>query len=139
MLQITLTADYALRAVVYIASKGLDRYVPAAEIAQEQQIPRLYVSKILQCLTRADIVSTIPGRKGGAKLQRQPHEISVLKVVEAVEGSVPLNHCSTAKKQCSRKELCKMRPFWVKTQKLLVSTLGQARISHFINSAVLKQ
>ncbi|MHC4266484.1 MAG: RrF2 family transcriptional regulator [Planctomycetota bacterium] len=136
MLQLTLTADYALRAVVYIASKGLDRYVPAAEIAQEQQIPRLYVSKILQCLTRSEIISTIPGRKGGAKLQRYPDEISVFEVIEAVDGSVSLNRCLSNSEQCSRSSFCKIRPFWVKTQKSLVNTLGQARISHFVNSAV---
>ncbi|MHC4132651.1 MAG: RrF2 family transcriptional regulator [Planctomycetota bacterium] len=136
MLQITLTVDYALRVVMYIAAYGKDRYVPASEIAREQQIPRLYVSKILQCLTQADIVNTIPGRKGGAKLQHYPDEISVLEVIEAVDGSVPLNRCLSNSKQCSRSSFCKMRPFWVKTHRSLVNTLGQARISHFINSAL---
>jgi Rrf2 family protein len=136
MLKISLTVDYALRVVVYLAAIGKDRHIPSSEIAREQKIPPLYVSKILQCLSRVDIVSTIPGRKGGAKLQRNPDEISVLEVIEAVDGSVPLNRCLINSKQCSRTSFCKIRPFWVKTQKSLVNTLGQTKISYFINSIV---
>ncbi|MHC4271048.1 MAG: RrF2 family transcriptional regulator [Planctomycetota bacterium] len=138
-MQITLTADYALRAVVYIAAYGIDRFVPAAEISREQNIPLYYISKILQSLTRANVVITTPGRRGGAKLQKNPDKISVLEVIEAIDGSVTVNHCLIDKEQCSRSEFCKMRPFWMKTHKLFKSTLGQARISHFINSAVSRQ
>ncbi|MHC4293658.1 MAG: RrF2 family transcriptional regulator [Planctomycetota bacterium] len=136
MLKITLTVDYALRVVVYLARFGKNRYISSSEIAKEQQIPPLYVSKILQCLSKVDILTTIPGRKGGAKLQRNPDEITVLEVIEAIDGSFLLNRCLNNIEQCSRSSFCKMRPFWVKTQKSLVNTLGQAKISHFINSAL---
>lgn len=135
MLKITLTADYALRAVVYIAANCDERCVPAAELARTQQIPTIYVSKVLQTLVRADIVATSPGRRGGAKLSRCPSKISVLEVVEAVDGPIAVNHCLNGKGRCSRTAMCEMYPFWIKTRDELVKTLEQARISEFIGSA----
>ncbi len=134
MMQITLAADYALRAVTYIASLGNGRCVPAAEIAEQQQIPMVYVSKVLQALARSGIVVSFPGRRGGAKLLRRPNEISILDVVEGVGDSISLNRCLIRPGLCSRDDFCQIHPFWAEVRKDLVKKLAQAKISQFLGA-----
>ena len=132
MMQITLTADYALRAIEYLAGAGSGRCVPAAEIAREQEIPLVYVSKVLQALVQAGIAATVPGRSGGARLLRTASRISVLDVVEAVDGPIPLNRCLIRDGECSRDRFCKFHPFWKKTRDSLKKELQRAKLSQFV-------
>lgn len=134
MMQITRAADYALRAVTYVADQGVNRCVPASEISDVQEIPRVFVSRILQALARAKIMVTVPGRNGGARLVRAPKDISVLDVIEAIEGSVSLNRCLIRKGLCSRDDVCQIHPFWVEAREKLVTVLSKAKISQFVKS-----
>ncbi len=133
MIQITRATDYALRMVAYLAASGRDRRVPASEMSATQEIPRVFVSKILQALTQAKILATAPGRNGGAQLLRRPEDISVLDVVEAVEGPVTLNRCLIRQGACSRDQTCPIHPFWAETREKLVGVLGRAKIAQFID------
>ena len=130
-MQITRTADYALRAVVHLAENGGNRPVPASAIARMQDIPAEYVSKVLQSLSRAGLVTCRPGRGGGATLLREPQSISVLEVVEAVDGPLALNRCLIGPGQCERDTDCLLHDFWAQTQESLVRTLSDAKISRF--------
>ena len=137
MMQITRAADYALRAIVYVASQGDKRCIPAAEVAGKQQIPAAYISKVLQALVRAKIVATVPGRKGGVKLLRLPREISVLDIIEAVDGAVTLNRCLMRSRQCPRDAFCPIHPFWVSTRESLAKILSETKISKFVTAGTV--
>ncbi|HUS90703.1 MAG TPA: Rrf2 family transcriptional regulator [Phycisphaerae bacterium] len=128
---ITRTADYALRAVIHLADAGADRPVAAAEIARAQGIPPDYVAKVLGALARAGLVTCLPGRGGGARLLRRPAEISVLEVVEAVDGPVLLNRCLLREGECPRDRSCAAHGFWKATQQSLLRTLARAKVSQF--------
>lgn len=89
---ISQTAEYALRAVVWLASQP-DRALGTRRIARAAQVPPGYLSKVLQMLARAGLVASTPGRNGGFRLTRPAAEISVLDVVEAVDPILRITEC----------------------------------------------
>jgi Rrf2 family protein len=130
-MQITRTADYAVRAVIHLASKSSGACVPAGEISRQQKIPATYAAKVLQLLARAGIVLTTSGRSGGASLLRDPSDISLLDIVEAVDGPVILNRCLREPDACPLNRNCAVHPFWKRTQKMLTDTLRKAKVAQF--------
>ena len=101
-MQITQTADYAVRTVWYLAMHRGGGPTAAAAIAKEMTIPADYISKVVEALSRAGLVESVPGRNGGARLARDPKELSMLEIVEAVDGPVTLNRCVIRPGLCPR-------------------------------------
>lgn len=86
------TAEYALRAVVWLASRP-KQALSTRKISKATKVPCGYLSKVLQSLARAGLVVSIAGRGGGFQLARPPGRISVLDVVNAVGGVQRIKHC----------------------------------------------
>ncbi len=80
---ITQTAEYALRAVVYLSQAEGPR--TAANIAEATQVPSGYMSKVLQSLARAGVVASQRGPSGGFVLADSPRRLSIYKVILAIE------------------------------------------------------
>lgn len=102
-MQLTRQADYAMRAILYLAASP---HVRIREIAAAQYIPREYLAKIIQKLAQAGIVTTHRGVGGGITLARAPEEITLLDVIEAIEGPVALNSCFIRPGECPRESYC---------------------------------
>jgi len=128
-MQITQTADYAVRTVVYLALHRDDGPVAAANIAKEMTIPVDYISKVVQALSRAGLVESVPGRNGGARLARKPEDLSILDIIESVDGPVALTRCVTRPGACPRDSFCPVHPFWASVQKNLISVLSDKKIA----------
>lgn len=86
------TVEYALRAIVYLAYESPDART-TAQIAEATQVPRDYLSKILQGLAKEGIVRTQRGVGGGVSLARPPAELTILDVVNAVEPVQRIRTC----------------------------------------------
>jgi|SRR5438094_4338991 len=86
--------EWALHCVTLLALVPADRTMPAARLAEFHGVPPAYLSKTLQDLSRAGIVSSEPGRTGGYRLGRPLTEITILDVVEAVEGAESSFRCT---------------------------------------------
>jgi Rrf2 family protein len=80
--------DYALRAVVLLALQPSGEYVAAGDLAERLSLPRRFVEQQVTALARAGIVRCRRGASGGCALARPADEITVLEVVEAVQGAV---------------------------------------------------
>lgn len=91
----TQTAEYALRAAVTLASQ--DGSLTTAEIAEHTQVPPQYLSKVLQGLQKAGIVTALRGKYGGYHLSRPAEQISVLDVVNATSPLLRIHHCPLGK------------------------------------------
>lgn len=102
-MQLTRQADYAMRAVIYLAAFPQARI---QDISRAQYIPREYLAKIIQKLAQADIVTTHRGVGGGIALARAPEEITLLDVFEAIDGPVALNRCFVRSDECPRESYC---------------------------------
>lgn len=86
------TIEYALRAVVYLASFG-DQPQTTQQIAQQTHVPMGYLSKVLQSLGRGRIVQSQRGLHGGFVLTKSPEDISVLDVINAVDPLQRIESC----------------------------------------------
>jgi Rrf2 family protein len=133
-MQITQTADYAVRTVVYLALHGNGGPVAASVIAKEMMIPGDYISKVIQALARAGLVESIAGRNGGAQLARTPAELSMLGIVEAVDGPVALTRCVIRPGACPRDTYCVVHGFWQLAQDGLIGLLSKTTIADICRS-----
>jgi len=122
-MQITREGDYGMRSVLYLARQPLKKISFVNEISEEYKIPRSFLAKILQKLVKAKIVRSYRGVKGGFSLAKQARDISVLDVLEAVEGKLSLNICLTDKKKCSFSKHCPINSVWVTAQARVVDVL----------------
>ena len=89
---ISQTAEYALRAVVWLANRA-GTTQSTQEIAKGTHAPAGYLARVLQDLARAGLVESSPGRTGGFLLRRRPSELSALEVVNAVEPIRRITEC----------------------------------------------
>ncbi len=124
-MQITRQADYAVRAMIYLTQLGPERRASTSQIAQEKQIPPSFLAKIVSQLSVAGLLQTSRGARGGVSLAKTPADISLLDVVEAIDGPILLNDCVGENSNCTFGSDCPMKPVWCDAQKELVSRLGK--------------
>jgi Rrf2 family protein len=98
-MRLTRASSYALHAVVYMALKKEDRPIASHLIADARGIPERFLLKVLKPLVSARVLRSIKGPNGGYQLARSPSDISMLEIVEAVDGPIrgqsPLSHNGT--------------------------------------------
>lgn len=121
-MQITRQADYAVRAVLHLARNG-DTRTATSVIAEEQKIPPSFLAKIISQLSIAGLLHTSRGARGGVTLAREPQEINLLEVIEAIDGPIQLNECVGDTGVCSFDKDCPLRPVWCDAQEQLVDRL----------------
>lgn len=136
-MQITRQADYAVRAVLYLAQLGPERRAATSQIAQEQQIPPSFLAKIVSQLSVAGLLQTSRGARGGVSLARMPEQISVLEVVEAIDGPILLNECVSGNGDCTFGDDCPMRPVWCDAQAELVERLKTTSFAEFLTKELV--
>jgi Rrf2 family protein len=86
--------EWAIHCTVLLAALPDGASLPAARLAEYHGVPGPYLAKSLQALARSGVVESIPGRRGGYRLARPAKSISLLDVVQAVEGGEPAFRCS---------------------------------------------
>ena len=131
-MQITRQADYAVRAVLYLAEQGENGRAPTSRIAQEMRIPPSFLAKIVSQLSVAGVVQTSRGARGGVSLAREPKAISLLEVIEAIDGPITLNECVPDRSACVFGDDCPVHDIWCDTQTRLVEQLGKANFGALI-------
>lgn len=131
-MQITRQADYALRAMLFLARQDPDTRAATSQIANVQRIPPSFLAKIISQLSIAGLIHTSRGARGGVSLARPASEISILEVVEAIDGPVTLNACTSDPKDCFFGDECPLRVMWCGTQAELIDTLRTTTFAKFV-------
>ncbi|MBI5297727.1 MAG: Rrf2 family transcriptional regulator [Chloroflexi bacterium] len=131
-MQITRQADYAVRAVLYLARLGQDERAATSQVAHEQHIPPSFLAKIISQLSIAGLLHTSRGARGGVTLAREPKEITLLEVIEAIDGPIMLNECVGESGSCTFDEDCPLRPVWCEAQNDLVARLKSTNFAQMI-------
>jgi Rrf2 family protein len=122
-MQITRQADYAVRAVLYLSRVGNNQRSATSTVAKEQHIPPSFLAKIISQLSIAGLLHTSRGARGGVTLAREPGEITLLEVIEAIDGPIQLNECVGDKGMCTFDDDCPLHPIWCEAQEELVKRL----------------
>lgn len=122
-MEITRAAEYAIRGVLDLCSQPAGSVSLLSEISERQEIPPSFLSKILQKLAKDGIVSSSRGAGGGFMIGKDPREITLLEVLEAVEGRVALNVCLDNGKVCGNRPTCAVHPVWREVQEQMLNRL----------------
>jgi Rrf2 family protein len=132
-MQITRQADYAVRAVLHLAelNKNGGR-APTSKIASEEHIPPSFLAKIVSQLSVAGVVQTSRGARGGVSLSRDPSEITLLEVVEAIDGPITINECVNDPNSCPFGERCKVHTIWCNVQSEMINKLSGTTFAQLI-------
>lgn len=118
--------------MIHIASMADGAVALRSEIAQAQEIPPSFMAKILRSLVRARILRSSRGVHGGFSLARPASKISLLEVVEAIEGPLALTNCTPDPAGCTRAHECPASPVWLEVQRQMAAVLRDATIEDLI-------
>jgi Rrf2 family protein len=132
-MQITRQADYATRAILYLARNRNGKRVATSQVAKEQKIPSSFLAKIISQLSIAGLLHTSRGAHGGITLARDPEQITFLQVIEAIDGPIQLNVCVECEGLCSFEDNCPIQTVWRDTQKELISKLRNTNFAQLIS------
>lgn len=109
--------------MLYLAALEPTVRASTSQIAVEKGIPPSFLAKIISQLSIAGLIHTSRGARGGVSLARPPESISVLEVVEAIDGPIALNECTNDPHACAFGSDCVMRSIWCEAQGELVNRL----------------
>jgi Rrf2 family protein len=101
--------DYALRVLSRLTVAPEDEFLSATTLAQEVDVPVLFLRKIAQALHKADLLESRQGPFGGYRLAVDPGGVAVLDVIEIVQGPLVMNSCFGDDRTCSRQDYCPVR------------------------------
>ena len=113
-MELSRQADYAIRAIMDLAQIPEGELSQTREIARRQDIPEKYLPTIVRTLARAGLIRTLRGSHGGISLARPANKITLLDVIEAIDGPVLLNRCLIRPGECGGENdgLCVLHAFW---------------------------
>ena len=133
-LRLTNAADYAIRSMVYIASLPEGRVVLRGEVAESQNVPSSFMAKILRGLVRAGLLRSSRGVHGGFALAHAASDISLLDVLEAIEGPVALTQCIPDPDSCEHAGNCAANAVWLKVQEQIAEVLTDATLEILVSA-----
>jgi Rrf2 family protein len=112
------SCEYALRSVLYICTKSSEGInLSVKEIAAEIESPEPFTAKILQQLARQKIISSIKGPNGGFYIDKQKKPVTILQIVEAIEGHDFFDRCVLGLKNCTERKPCPLHEHFIQHRK----------------------
>jgi Rrf2 family protein len=133
-MEISRRADYGVRVIIDLAALPKDGRASTSEIADRQNIPAPFLAKIISQLSLSGLVSTYRGSGGGVSLVRPASEISLLQVIEALDGPLQLNRCAIEPDACPRTGHCPAHQIWAKAQNDLTKLLGSTTFGDLVET-----
>ena len=134
-MQLTRAADYAVRVMIHLAAQPENERQALPELAIMADAPASFLSKVLQALTRAELIESRRGATGGFAILAGGREATVRTVIEAIEGPISLNTCLTTGRGCRRKYWCPAHPIWREAQAAMVAVLERETMSQLAEAA----
>ncbi len=133
-------AEYGVRVMVELARRGGDQPVPLAEIADHEGLPLAYLEHLVAKLRRAELVESRRGARGGYLLAREPDQITMAEVVEALEGTIAPIECISSTPGggvvCAREtdpdHVCTTKILWTRVRFAIVHTLTETTLADLI-------
>ena len=132
MLRMSRLTDYGLVLLTHLASAPIERVHNARELSESAHLPLPMVSKILKVLTREGFLVSQRGAKGGYSLARRPEDVTVVAVIDALEGPIALTECGAG--SCEREASCVVRAPWQRINRVVRQSLEDVRLADLITS-----
>jgi Rrf2 family iron-sulfur cluster assembly transcriptional regulator len=128
------SAEYAIRAFVHMAALPADDFAMVKNIAAECGAPAHFLAKILQDLARDGFLKSSKGPRGGFRLRPTAAEISLLQIVEAVDGVGRYDRCPAGSPECNERVACGMHDSWMVLRSRIIGYLEGTSIADLANA-----
>lgn len=128
---VTRETDYAVRTILYLA-KERNRTASVTEVAHAMHIPKSFLAKILQRLVKSNILTSTRGVNGGFQLAKKTSDISLLSIMEAIQGPAGINLCAIDSKKCKLSATCSVHPVWMDIRKEVERRLKKQTIAELL-------
>ena len=123
------SAEYAIRAFVNLSRVPEGKYAMVRQIAQQEEIPTHFLAKILQQLARKGLLRSSKGPTGGFTLRRKASEVSLMNIVEALDGLGDYDKCASGLAECNDEQPCGMHDSWNALRSRIIDYLKQTSIA----------
>jgi FeS assembly SUF system regulator len=134
MLRMSRITDYGIVLLSHLAAADPERVHNARELAESSHLPLPVVSKILKVLAREGFLESHRGVKGGYSLARPPERVSVVEVIDALEGPIALTECGVG--SCEREASCVVRAPWQRINRVVRNSLADVRLSDLVTRPI---
>ncbi len=111
--------DYGIRAALYVATQRNRKFVPIREISQKLQISFHFLTKILQILTQANLMTSFRGPNGGVAFARDPDNITLMDIIRAIDGPGLFEKCVLGLSDCGDEHPCPLHERWAEIREEL--------------------
>jgi len=129
-MKVSTKGDYGIRALIELAHRyGDGRPMQSSEIAGRQKIPESYLEQLLTTLRRAGFIRSVRGPQGGHALIRDPRELRVSEVIEALEGALMLTDCLDEGGACAKSGGCAQTEMWLAVREAMLNVLDNTTIA----------
>ncbi len=138
-MQLTRAADYGVRVMVHLATLPADERALLPALAEATDAPESFLSKVLQALAHARLISSRRGKSGGFSILPRGREASMYEVIEAIDGAICLNVCLVSGRSCARKCWCPAHPVWERAQRAMLDVLSSTMIAELASKASVNE
>jgi Rrf2 family protein len=135
-MQITRSGEYGLRGLLFLARQPAEKLILVSEISRNQDIPETFLAKIFQRLSKAGLLRSSRGLKGGFSLGKPANKITMREVIEALEGPIALNRCLLGEGECKEESVCPIHRVWEKAQERLLEILDETTMEDLAETMV---
>lgn len=133
------STEYAIRAFVNLAQVPEGKYAMVKQIAEQEGIPAHFLAKILQQLARKGLLRSSKGPTGGFTLRTSPKEISLIQLVEALDGLQDYQKCVSGLSECTDDAPCGMHDSWKALRSRIMDYLENTTISDLASALEQKR
>jgi FeS assembly SUF system regulator len=131
MLRVTKLTDYA-SVVLTVLATDTDAVLSATGLAERAGLEATTVAKVLKPLAQAGLVQAFRGVNGGYRLARAPSEISLVEIVEAIEGPLAMTECSIHDGHCEIEHSCGARANWRRINDVVADVLRKISLADML-------
>lgn len=130
---ISKTCGYAIRGVIFLATdENRNSKVGIQEIAEKLKLPQHFMGKILQELVRKEILMSTKGPHGGFYVNDSILDLSIIRIVEAIDGLAVLKKCFLGRDECSSENPCPMHDDFEVCRSAIFQTFEKKNIRYFV-------
>jgi Rrf2 family protein len=124
--------EYAVRAMLHLAAKQGKNLTQISNVSAKWNIPESFLRKILNNLSKAGLVNSTRGKRGGFELARSAAEITLLDIIEVSEGELFFNHCLVGPEECEHRTWCPVHPVWREAQDAFSEVLRRKTLADLV-------
>jgi len=133
-MKISTKGRYGLRILLDLALHAQDTPRLMKDIARSQQISEKYISRLILPLNEAGFITSFRGAKGGLKLAKAPKEITLLEIVEAMEGRIAIVDCVFDKDFCPKSDDCSACKVWTSLNRKIRKQMDEITLKDLLKS-----